>query len=336
MAMREERSGMGEDLELVERLADEFVERFRRGERPAIREYTDRYPEHAQIIRDTFEALALMENLAPGSEDSLGQSGQPRQSVGDATPLRQLGDYRIIREVGRGGMGIVYEAEQVSLGRHVALKVLSKEMFGKTKHRLRFEREARAAAKLHHTNIVPVFGVGETAGLGYYVMQFIQGLALDGVLDELKRIKTDSDTSQAMSHQGELRVSRREVSAADAARWLMSGTLQPIVAESEDSKIRRREDVTLAYDSGAPSSGASPSNASRNAGRLSDTFSLAGSSPVSTTASERTVKRQPIGRAWRASGCRSRPPWPTRTARAFCIAISSRATCCSTRVAPCG
>jgi serine/threonine protein kinase len=68
--------------------------------------------------------------------------------------------YRIIREVGKGGMGIVYEAEQVSLGRHVALKVLPKSMLLDKQTKRRFEREAKAAARLHHTNIVPVFGVG--------------------------------------------------------------------------------------------------------------------------------------------------------------------------------
>src|SRR5205823_5078909 len=89
---------------------------------------------------------------------------------------RQLGDYRILREIGRGGMGIVYEAEQVSLGRHVALKVLPQQLLPNSKQRQRFEREARSAAKLHHTNIVPVFGVGEAGGLHYYVMQYIHGL----------------------------------------------------------------------------------------------------------------------------------------------------------------
>jgi len=67
-------------------------------------------------------------------------------------------------------MGIVYEAEQVSLGRHVALKVLPDKALLDPNHKRRFEREARAAAKLHHTNIVPVFGVGEHDGLPYYVM----------------------------------------------------------------------------------------------------------------------------------------------------------------------
>ena len=104
-------------------------------------------------------------------------------------PLERLGDYRIIREIGRGGMGVVYEAEQVSLGRHVALKVLPQQLLVDARTKQRFEREARAAARLHHTNIVPVFGVGEHDGLPYYVMQFIQGLGLDEVLEELKRLQ---------------------------------------------------------------------------------------------------------------------------------------------------
>ena len=106
-----------------------------------------------------------------------------------APALRQLGDFRILREVGKGGMGIVYEAEQVSLGRHVALKVLPKSMLLDARAKRRFEREAKAAARLHHTNIVPVFGVGEQDGLPYYVMQFIQGLGLDEVLEELKKLQ---------------------------------------------------------------------------------------------------------------------------------------------------
>src|SRR5487761_1229196 len=183
------------ELELVERLAEEFTERFRRGERPSIKEYADRYPEQAQIMRDTFQALALMEDLAPASDDSFGEASPSGKPAVGAPRLDQLGDYRIIREVGRGGMGVVYEAEQVSLGRHVAVKVLPKELLENSRHRSRFEREAKAAAKLHHTNIVPVFGVGEENGIGYYVMQFIQGLALDEVLDELKRMKPRPGTS---------------------------------------------------------------------------------------------------------------------------------------------
>src|SRR5207248_3607749 len=107
--------------------------------------------------------------------------------------LVSLGDYRIMREVGRGGMGVVYETEQISLGRRVALKVLPPATLLDPKHRQRFEREARAAARLHHTNIVPVFGVGEHDGQPYYVMQFIDGRGLDAVLREVIRHKNAAD-----------------------------------------------------------------------------------------------------------------------------------------------
>ena len=130
-------------------------------------------------------------------------------------------------------MGIVYEAEQISLGRHVALKVLPRKMFVDVQQRRRFEREARAAAKLHHTNIVPVFGVGEHEDMPYYVMQFIQGLGLDDVLDELKRMQ-DGGTPTAMG--GKLRVWRKDVSAADVARSLMTGAYQGPIERVESPK----------------------------------------------------------------------------------------------------
>ena len=86
-------------------------------------------------------------------------------------------------------MGVVFEAEQESLGRRVALKVLSSSAIVDEKQIRRFQREAKSAARLHHTNIVPVFGVGHQDGHHYYVMQFIQGQSLDVVLEELRKLK---------------------------------------------------------------------------------------------------------------------------------------------------
>ncbi|MEZ6054896.1 MAG: protein kinase, partial [Planctomycetaceae bacterium] len=178
-------SDQNDERNPVEVLADEFLERYRRGERPSLSEYTDRHPELAGAIRELFPLILDMEGAMSDPK-----SGASSSAVVDGDlPIQSLGDYRIIREVGRGGMGVVYEAEQVSLGRRVALKVLPPHLLSDEKHRRRFDREARAAAQLHHTNIVPVFGIGEADGYQYYVMQFIPGLGLNDVLVELRKMQ---------------------------------------------------------------------------------------------------------------------------------------------------
>ena len=143
----------------MEELAEEFLERRRSGERPALSEYTNRYPQWADKIRSLFPLLIDMEAARPATQDHQSLGGGVRLT--GKNKLDQVGDFRILREVGRGGMGIVYEAVQLSLGRHVALKVLPQHALLDPRHLRRFQREAQAAARLHHTNIVPVFGVGE-------------------------------------------------------------------------------------------------------------------------------------------------------------------------------
>src|SRR5262249_29846926 len=120
-----------------------FLARCKRGEKPTIKEYCDRHPELADEIRDVFEALLMVEDLKPGSDDASGSFGK---SAGiDGKRLEQVGDYRILCEIGRGGMGVVYEAEQQALGRRVALKVLPRTSAGDGSAQIRFQREAKAA-----------------------------------------------------------------------------------------------------------------------------------------------------------------------------------------------
>src|ERR1700722_13120392 len=173
------------DVNPLDALAEEFVARHRAGERPSLDGFIARRPDLADDIRDLFPGLVLMEGVRPSPGDVTG----PFEPGTIALQLRRLGDYRIVREVGRGGMGVVYEAEQESLGRHVALKVLPPQALLNGTYLERFRRGARAAARLHHTNIVPVFGGGEADGVPYYAMQFIRGEGLDRVLADLGRLR---------------------------------------------------------------------------------------------------------------------------------------------------
>jgi tetratricopeptide (TPR) repeat protein len=102
---------------------------------------------------------------------------------------QRLGDFEILRELGRGGMGVVYEARQVSLNRRVALKVLSGTLGLTPQAEQRFQREAEAAGRLHHTNIVPVYATGKQDGTHFYAMELIEGPSLDHVIRELGRAK---------------------------------------------------------------------------------------------------------------------------------------------------
>src|SRR5262249_37414092 len=139
-------------------IADEFVEAVRQGKRPSVEEFAQRYPEHADDIRDILPALVLVEK-AKSAGDPPGQQRQAN-APDDPAPLRQLGGYQILREIGRGGRGVVYEAQHLPRGRHVAIKALPRHALLDARLLGRFQREARSAARLHHTNIVPVFGVG--------------------------------------------------------------------------------------------------------------------------------------------------------------------------------
>src|SRR5439155_4093810 len=125
-----------------------------------------------------------------------------------------LGDYRLLREIGRGGMGVVYEADQISLRRQVALKVLPFAVALDGRQLQRFKTEAQAAAQLHHSNIVPVFAVGCEQGVHYYAMQFIEGQTLAQLIREL-RAENGSEIEDRRSRiEAEIRNSKSEIRKA--------------------------------------------------------------------------------------------------------------------------
>jgi hypothetical protein len=191
------------DRDPFEVVAESFLARYRAGERPSIEDLADRRPELAEPIRKLLPALVRIErdlsvDLCPGP----GSQGERPPLVPSPDMGLRLGDYRILREVGRGGMGVVYEAEQISLGRRVALKVLPGHVAGDRRALERFRREAKAAARLHHTNIVPVFEVGRDGDVAYYAMQFIQGQGLDQVINELRRLRGRDEESAGDHHDG--------------------------------------------------------------------------------------------------------------------------------------
>jgi serine/threonine protein kinase/Tfp pilus assembly protein PilF len=170
----------------VIRALEEYRRALDAGKRVDRREFLERQPEIAGVLAGCLAALEFVHSAAPG----LSRAGQDQAPAnGDSTDQATgtLGDFRVVREIGRGGMGIVYEAEQISLGLRVALKVLPFAAALDSKQLQRFKNEAQAAAQLHHTNIVPVFGVGTERGVHYYAMQYIEGRTLAGVIADLRQ-----------------------------------------------------------------------------------------------------------------------------------------------------
>jgi serine/threonine protein kinase len=156
-------------------------------------------------LAECLDGLDFIRSAAP----DLRQATGPYAQSDAVQPEGPLGDFRIVREVGRGGMGVVYEAEQISLGRRVALKVLPFASTLDSRQLQRFKNEAQAAAHLHHTNIVPVFATGCERGVHYYAMQFIDGHTLASVIADLR-----VQSQQAQRPTGERGTAAAEARAA--------------------------------------------------------------------------------------------------------------------------
>lgn len=169
------------EREPIERLAEQYVERLRRGDQPTIEEFTRDFPALASQIRELFPLLEAIEGVHE-RDRTLTLGGAPSARMSGRLP-ECIGPFRIVREIGRGGMGVVYEAEQPALQRHVALKLLhGSTATSDCQQRLR--AEALALARLDHAHIVPVFDVGDHEGLPYFTMPLVQGTNLSARLAE--------------------------------------------------------------------------------------------------------------------------------------------------------
>jgi WD40 repeat protein/serine/threonine protein kinase len=178
-ASRSERS----DVILAE-IVEEVTNKYQAGEAVDVERYVEAHPELTDQLRQLLPALHVLVEL--GHSVATGDKLVVLPSDIPPTELGQLGDFRLLREVGRGGMGVVYEAVQTSLNRRVALKMLPFAAALDPKQLQRFKNEAQAAAHLHHTHIVPVHAVGCERGVHYYAMQYIDGQTLAQVIADLR------------------------------------------------------------------------------------------------------------------------------------------------------
>jgi serine/threonine protein kinase len=232
----------------------EYVAGLEAGRAPSRREMLAKHPEIARELADCLSGLQFMRAAAPGikevdDETKLAElqvrNDDPDISVEDARPL---GDFRLIREIGRGGMGVVYEAMQLSLGRRVAVKVLSMAAALDQRQLQRFRNEAQAAAQLHHTNIVPVYAVGCERSVHFYAMQLIEGRSLAQLIATMRKMareesEIDDDRTQAVNDPPkpaapakELPFSRSlEVEPSTVSRSLISATRSRSLSAADDA-----------------------------------------------------------------------------------------------------
>ena len=175
---------------------EEYLEELEAGTQPNRQEYLARYPDIADDLDTCLEGLEFIYKAAPNLSVNLAQSAASSTNI-SFRPLATLGDYQITREIGRGGMGIVYEAQQLSIGRPVALKVLPFAAVLDKKQLQRFKNESIAAGTLDHSNIVPVYSVGCERGVHYYAMRLIDGQSLADSIAQLQEQRAAQRSNSA-------------------------------------------------------------------------------------------------------------------------------------------
>lgn len=172
--------------DIVDQIVQGFLEAQLQGHEPDLEQIVAQHPEHEAQIRQQIgnlrEVNGLFACLVQPDEGGPGSDASGQELVG-----RRLGDFEILSLIGRGGMGAVFLAKQVSLDRQVALKVVAGSGLAGNRMLERFRREARALAKVTHPNIVPIYEVGEEGPYSYFAMEYVRGVSLDVVLNAIRK-----------------------------------------------------------------------------------------------------------------------------------------------------
>ena len=232
-------SASGIELDdLVAQVVDEYLERLKSGDPPKLEEFVERYPEIGHVLKTLIPALNATQQCDNSVDGSFAHGR-----------YKQIGDFRILRQIGRGGMGVVYEAEQVSMQRRVALKVLPLAGLVDELKIHRFQNEVRAVAALNHPNIVPVYMVGQERGVHYYAMQLIHGRSLSDVILSLQRVVDDDQPLDGASISQVTNIGRagdavdprrdnaEEVMGSDGARDGQPAPCETVAGEGDGSTI---------------------------------------------------------------------------------------------------
>ncbi len=305
----------------LEAIVADFTQAFRDGKQPVIADYLRKYPDQADELQELLSSVAMIEGLKQESDSTQARSREDR----DALHIKQLGDYQLIRELGRGGMGVVFEAVHQSLGRRVAIKLMHPRHSSDEKYIARFSREAQAAAKLHHTNIVSVFGVGHCEGRHYYVMELVRGCSLKSVMRSLSgtvRLPTVFRQHHDIGH-----TDAPAETKLDVRRVLPQRLDSPIHDSTHGASFARDDRAEQRVNDKVQDHLAS--SASAQTGETGP-----------TATDDRFQKQLPTGSQrfrWVARIARRSPMrWPTRIIKVTSTGISSLPTCCSMRAASYG
>ena len=186
---------------IIAKVVDEYADRVARGQSPDVEVLIADHPLLASTLRQVIRSLDVVHAVSIHSEAS-GSSGAGLPFELNQS-LARMGDFQIIREIGRGGMGVVYEAKQLSLDRAVALKVLPLAASLDETRLKRFQIEIQAAATLQHPNIVPIHATGCDQGVHFYAMQYIAGTPLDRVIQAGRQQRAAPPNSPAASTKSE-------------------------------------------------------------------------------------------------------------------------------------